>query len=79
MPRVRMVNAIVSFSQEQIAKQPKISVGDDIVCPHCDGEHMTYPTIDPATGDESTYVLFYRCGDNTYLAAIGDRDVTHLG
>lgn len=58
----------VGFSGDTLARQPRVHKGDIVECPRCGGEHILY-----ACDDGSETLLFYNCGDNTYLGAVAGR------
>lgn len=58
----------VGFSNETLDRQPKVCKGDVVECPHCGGEHAL-----SACDSGSEILLFYKCGDRSYLAAVGGR------
>ena len=60
----------IGFSNATLDRQPKVQKGDIVECPHCGGEHPLY-----ACDDGNEILLFYDCGDNSYLGAIDGRSV----
>lgn len=58
----------VAFSNDTLDRQPRVHKGDIVECPHCGGEHILC-----ACDDGSEILLFYNCGGDAYLGAIGGR------
>lgn len=65
----------VSFSNMELAKKPTLNKGDEIDCPKCGGTHKIKLGISAKTGKETDELMFYKCGDETYLAGIKGRCV----
>ena len=63
----------IGFANDTLKKQPKVSVGDLIVCPNCEGEHPLEP---PDSGGDILY--FYRCGDSLFVGAVQGRATVNL-
>ena len=62
----------VGFGNDTLARQPRVYKGDVIECPHCGGEHIAEAGKN-GDGSESELILFFKCGDNAYLAAVAGR------
>ena len=62
----------VGFSNETLGKQPPLKAGDEIGCPTCGEAHEAFA---PKADDGSTPLLFYRCGEETFLAGVGGKNV----
>ncbi len=58
----------VGFSNETLRKCRPVKPGDKIHCPSCHQEHELV-TAD----DGSALLLFYKCGNTSYLGAINGR------
>lgn len=74
MPRPDRVNGtpFVDFSNDTLDRQPRVHKGDILECPHCGGEH-TAEAGKNEDGSESDLILFYTCGEYTYLVAVAGR------
>lgn len=59
------------FSNDTLAKLPDAKVGDLIFCQHCKHQH----TLEGYTegGKPSELLLFYKCGEKTYLGAVAGK------
>ncbi len=53
----------VGFSSETLTAAPRLKAGDSIECPKCGRPHEVQDSTPPR-------LLFYRCGEATYLAGI---------
>ena len=62
----------VGFDNETLNRQPRIRKGDVVECPHCGGEHIAQAATNE-DGSESELILFYSCGESTYIAAVAGR------
>lgn len=65
---------VVSFSNEELNGKPEMHPGDMVPCNMCGGEHP----VTCSTGEDgkpSTMLMFYRCGDTCYLAAVAGKSV----
>ena len=60
----------MAVGNDELAKAENAYKGDYIKCPECGGEHQLECGKDSKTGEESTMLLFYKCGADSYLAAI---------
>lgn len=56
----------VGFSNATLAKCPPLKSGDEIDCPQCGGKHAVADSDPPL-------MLFYECGDETFMAGIDGR------
>lgn len=70
----------VAFGNEELKKLPPLRPGDEISCPICGAKHRVEAakitdSTDPARVGEDG-LLFYRCGEDSYLAGVGGKDVT---
>lgn len=63
----------LAVGNEELEGQPEIKKGDMFDCPHCPDKHVLECGTDPKNGKESTMLLFYRCGDKTYLAGLNGK------
>lgn len=65
-----MSTPYVGFSNKTLGRQPRAKPGDMVAC-GCGESHAL------SGGDDgSTVVLFYRCGDKSFLGAVGGRLAT---
>ena len=68
-----MPTPYVGFSNDTLAAQPVVKRGDMITCTKCRGKHeLTGSEADDGTVD---LLLFYKCGDTTFLGAVDSRSV----
>lgn len=61
---------MLAIGNEELAKLPLAQKGDMIDCPHCPDKHPLECGTNSKTGKEDESLLFYRCKDKLYLAAI---------
>ena len=65
-----MSTPYIGFSNDNLAKLPKVKAGDEFNCPRCEGRH----TLLPANADDGEEIcLFYKCGGTAYLGALDGR------
>ncbi len=62
----------VGFSNDTLAQQPRISLGDKIKCPHC-GEPHAIEGGKNEDGKETDLLLFFKCDGCLYLAGVDVR------
>jgi hypothetical protein len=70
-----MSTPYIGFSDETLKNQPNVYKGDIIICPNCGGKHILecgQKKQDDGSMQDSDILLFYRCGDSTYLAAVAN-------
>ncbi len=67
----------VCFSDNELSKSAKITVGDKFFCPHCNGIHKLEGGKDEE-GEENNLLLFYNCGEKFYLAGVDGRVIKRL-
>ena len=63
----------IGFGNDTLNQQPKVNVGDLIICPNCEEEHPLEP---PDSGGDTIY--FYRCKDKVFLGAVKGRATVNL-
>ena len=68
----------VGFGNDQLNGEPKCKEGDMVECPHCNQQHPVEFATNCDTGQPSSLLAFYDCGDKSYLAAVAGRFVTGL-
>ena len=66
----------VGFTYDTIKDQPTVHAGDNIVCPHCQELHVLKGGI--SDGKPSEMLLFYECGDQSYLAAVANKLIINV-
>lgn len=66
---------MISFGNAELEECPPLHIGEAILCPHCGEAHVVSGGINQATGKEEETLLFYKCGENAYLAGVGSRNV----
>ena len=68
----------VAFSNDELEDEdlPIVKKGDSITCPHCGGSHTLRATQN--TEGRDSILLFYKCGEKVYLAAIHGKLVISL-
>ena len=72
----------VAFGNDELREAATLGEGDGVACAHCGGRHRVEAarvtqSTDPARVGE-TGLMFYRCGDDTYLAGLDGKNVMHL-
>ncbi len=68
----------IGFGNETLNKLPTVLAGDKIECVKCGGEHELLPPDGWKEGDEQPIVLFYKCDDKSYLAAIAGKLIINV-
>lgn len=59
----------VAFGNEELRVQPRLAAGQRIQCPTCGKRHRVKDSATSGT------LLFYTCGETTYLAGIDGRSI----
>lgn len=59
----------VAFTDDELGSS--VEPGTLVVCPACGDAHPLAGATDKATGEPSEMMMFYRCGESSYLAALG--------
>lgn len=59
----------ISFSNKELAGQPILYAGGMVKCPKCKRKHKL-TTVKDVNGRSTEILLFYKCGESSYLAAI---------
>ena len=62
----------IGFGNGTLNKCAKVEGGHKIECPHCGELHELRCGTDTETGEKSM-VMFYKCGQNTYLGALNGK------
>tara|TARA_Y100000310_G_scaffold297893_1_gene331299 strand:+ start:5138 stop:5353 length:216 start_codon:yes stop_codon:yes gene_type:complete len=65
-----------AIDRPTLKSQPAAHKGDTIKCPRCNDNHTLECGTDPETQKETSILLFYKCGDSSYIAAIDNHLVT---
>lgn len=68
MTSISKETPFIAFGPEELSG-PETHVGAMFACPHCGGQHPLESALD-SEGNPTELLLFYRCKDTTYLAAI---------
>ena len=63
----------IGYANDTLAQQPEARAGQRITCPQCAAKHA----LEPAD-DGSELLLWYSCGDGSYLAAVAGRLVMDI-
>ena len=69
-----MTTPYVGFGNDTLAKSVRLKKGDEVACRQCGGLHNVECGKDE-DGKESDLLMFYKCGDESYLAGIAGRSV----
>ncbi len=64
----------VAYGNEELRKKPPLCLGDKIICPHCEEEHVVSGGKGE-DGKETDLVMFYKCGKQVYLAGVKGKNV----
>lgn len=64
----------VGFSNETLRTLPRVNKGDLVKCHTCDGHHVLRGGT--ANGVESDLLMFFSCGNKSYLGAIDGHLIT---
>ena len=62
----------IGFSNNTLETLPEVKKGDTVACKKCGKDHALRPAKD-RDGNDSILLLSYKCGDTSYVAAIGGR------
>ena len=68
---------MLSISNDELNDAPRAAEGMKIECPHCGLEHVLEGGTDE-NGNHTSMILFYKCGDTSYLAAIDGKIITRF-
>lgn len=70
----------IGFANNELEKQPRIRIGDGIICPHCEEVHYVHGGINVETKEETDSLLFYRCKKTgkSHLAGISGKLIVGL-
>jgi len=60
----------VGYGNDTLDRCPEAAAGDLITCASCGGTHPLEP---PDSDPGDTGLLFYRCGDQSFLGAVRNR------
>ena len=67
----------IGFGNDQLDNALDAADGDEILCPRCGGGHLlTAAYATGADGEKKTdgfHLLFYKCGDKSYLGGINGK------
>lgn len=63
----------IGYSNLTLGRLPAVQEKDKIECVHCGSDHVLR-----AADDGSTLLLFYHCGEKTYLGAIDGRQIINV-
>ncbi len=61
----------IGFGNETLKKQKVVHAGDIVTCP-CGHDHALEMATDDK-GQKTEFLMFYKCGDKTFLAAVDNR------
>ena len=75
MPRRKRTAPYLAVGNEELGGP----LGDTVVCPRCRKTHPVEHGTDARTGQPTTLLAFYRCGDRVYLAGINGRRIHRPG
>lgn len=67
----------VGFENKTLADLVEVFEGDTIVCNRCEETHKLRCGKD-ANGDECCFLMFYTCGDKSYLGAVDGKLVVGI-
>lgn len=62
----------VALSNDELQDLPKAHTGDEIDCNVCGEKHVLLSSRD-SNGLPSEFLLYYRCGNQTYLGAVAGK------
>ena len=63
----------IGYGGDQLENCLQVEIGDWVLCPHCGEPHQLF-----GCDDGSDEMLFYRCGNQPYLAGIMGRLVVGI-
>lgn len=64
----------IAFGNAELGDSPPLHIGEAILCPHCGESHIVEGGKNEA-GEVVDTLLFYKCGDTSYLAGVGGKNV----
>ena len=64
----------VGFGNDTLDKLPPAKKGDMVFCSNCGGEHPLECGTDE-DGNESNLLMFYKCGEESFLGAVAGKCV----
>lgn len=64
-----MSTPYIGFENNTLDKLSSVKKGDMVFCKNCGGEHPLECCIDES-GVESDSLMYYKCGEKTFLGAI---------
>lgn len=66
-----MSTPYVGFGNDTLGKLPAAKAGGMILCPHCRAQHELKGGTE--NGKPTELLLFYKCGEKSYLGAVAGR------
>jgi len=68
-----METPYIGFSNETLSKLPPVKKGDMVFCSNCGNQHpLECGTVN---GKEDTTLMFYNCGEESFLGAVAGKCV----
>lgn len=77
MPKLKEI-PYFAVGKDELVGAKELRKGDMVKCDRCGKMHTLTCAIDTKTGKETDILLFYKCGKNSYLAAVGNDSVMNL-
>lgn len=63
----------VAFGNGELESRPVASEGDLVNCTVCGGTHPLRCATNTETGEKTDTLMFYTCGDKSYLGAVAGK------
>lgn len=63
-----------AIGNEELEHLPPL--GETVECPHCGGTHKVEYGVNKDTGETTTTIAFYTCGDDVYLCGISGKYIS---
>lgn len=70
-----MSEPFIFFGNEELDESPPLHIGEAVLCPHCGASHVVRGGVNTETDEEEELLLFYTCGETSYLAGIDGKNV----
>ena len=69
---------MLAIGNEELHENATVHIGDRVICPHCEVSHKLQAGTDAETGKQSHMIYYYKCGDKSYIGAVGKKLMSNL-
>jgi hypothetical protein len=66
----------IGYGNDTLRDLPRVKEGDEVFCDKCGARHPLEAATNTETGAKSD-IYFYRCGEKTFLGAVGGKLVAY--